>query len=623
MSLKAIWSIVTVLMVAILLLASCSPKATTAPIPGPTPTQAPTPTTPSPVIPAPVASAPDVANMINVTLTKLDGTRINKQVEKPKYGGTLSLLIVDPVWDLKLMTTGTQGRVLASEKLLFGDWSRGTAGTSEISWQLYEYLSMDHFMGLLAQAWEMPDEETIIYHLRRGVHWALDNREASILVGGRELTADDIVFSLKFQFFTDTKTNLGRTVGGEKKADIRATDKYTVVIKAPKQDLNQFLGFVSDGLLIFPPEVIQKYGNFTSWDKVVGTGAFMMKDYVSGSVTTWVKNPNYWGYDPVLGKDYPLPYVDAVKAFNIPDQSTLEASFRTGRLDGTLTLTKEQWKSMVKTYPIAKTKIVDFGTSSNRIAMQMNDKSAPWQDIRVRQALMLAINHQEIVDTYYGGAADLQAFPLPNAPELYALGWAIPLKELPQETQELFGYNPDKAKKLLAEAGYPNGFKTSLIINATSAEWNDLGAMIKGYWAKVGVDLTLDVKDPGVFAAYTNSANYPAMMHESRWGTATLYHTFDPGGSYNSGNVVDPRIQELRLKMFDVMWDLKKRAPIMRELYQYTMSQVWYLPLPSKWNYKVYQPWLKNYDAEASLGYFGQPWPFVWLDMDLKKKLGY
>lgn len=612
--------VVSLAVVAVLLLLACGPKGAPAPTtPAPTPgapTPAPTPT------PAPAAViAPE--NAISVTLKQLDGTAMKRLVEKPKYGGTLNLLLAEPIWDLKLMTTGTQGRMLASEKLLLGDWSRGTAGTGEVSWQLYEYLRMDHFTGALAEGWEMPDDETIIYHLRRGVRWALDDREASKLVGGREVTADDIVFSLKFQFFTVTKTNLGRTVGGEKKADIRATDKYTVVITAPKQDLNQFVGFVSDALLIFPREVIEKYGNFTSWDKVVGTGAFMIKDNVPGSVTTWVKNPNYWGYDPVLGKDYPLPYVDTLKFLQIVDQSTMEAAFRTGRLDGTLTLTKERWDSLVKTYPIAKTKIVNFGTSSNKIAMQMKDPKAPWQDIRVRRALMLAINHQEIVDTYYGGGADLQAFPLPNAPELYALGWSIPFKELSRESQELFEYNPDKAKQLLAEAGYPNGFKTSLSVNANSAEWNDLGALLKGYWAKVGVDLALDVKDAGVFAALTNNANQLAMMHDSRWGNATLYHSFERSGSYNTGNVVDPRIEELRLKMADVMWDPQKRAPIMRELYEYAMSQVWYLPLPSKWNYKVYQPWVKNYDAEASLGYFGQAWPFLWIDSDLKKKLGY
>ena len=562
--------------------------------------------------------------MINATLTKLDGTTIKKQVEKPKYGGTLNLrATADPVWSLKTVTGGGSS-VLAEEKLLLGDWARGTAGTGEISWQIYEYFSMNHFMGALTEKWEMPDEETIIHHLRHGVRWALDGREASKLVGGREMTADDVVFSLKWWFFSEPKAVLGRTFGGTQNADIRATDKYTVVVKAPKQDMNQLLGYLGDYLPIIPSEVIQRYGDFTNWDQVVGTGAFMIKDFVASSVTTWVKNPNYWGYDPVLGRDYPLPYVDSIKFLNIVDESTAAAAFHTGKLDGTLSLTKEMWGSLLKTTPWAKTKIVNFGTTSNHIAMQMNDAKAPWQDIRVRRALMMAINHQEIIDTYYGGAADVQAFPLPGAPELYAMGWAIPLKELPRETQMLFEYHPDEAKKLLAEAGYPNGFKTSLMISAASGETLDLGALIKAYWAKIGVDLTLDIRDAAVVTGYQNRADYSGMFYDSRWGAMAQYIAFEPPpGQRNAGNIVDAHLQELRLKMFDVAWDLKKRTPIMRELYGVAMSQVWYLSLPSKWNYRVYQPWVKNYDAETSIGNFGQAWPFLWLDLDLKKKLGY
>ena len=162
------------------------------------------------------------------------------------------------------------------------------------------------------------------------------------------------------------------------------------------------------------------------------------------------------------------------------------------------------------------------------------------------------------------------------------------------------------------------------MISSNSPEFLDLGTLLKGYWAKVGIDLTLDIKEAAVFSGISNSGTEPAMIHANTWGTATLYNKFaPPPNSFNMGNVDDPRINELRGKMFDVLWDFKKRTPIMRELYQYTMSQAWFLALPSPWIYKVYQPWLKNYDAEFSVGYWGQPWRFVWLDLDLKKKLGY
>lgn len=622
---RTTWFIANILVMGIFLFTACGPKAA-----APTTTITPTPATPTPAAPVPGAPLPvpvaAKANTIEVTLKKMDGTTMKKAVEKPQYGGTLNVLrsVGDADFDLTKMS-GSNFHFMFLNSLLHGDWAKGTAGTGEISWQIYEYMSMDHFMPSLAESWEMPDDGTIIYHIRKGVRWAMDEKEASKLVGGRELTADDVVFSLKYHFFRTPATALKSTYGRVvEKADIRSPDKYTVIVKAPKQDLYQFLGFMSDLLPIIPPEIVQKYGDFTKWNQLVTTGAFTIKDHVAGSVTTLVKNTNYWEDDPILGKDYRLPYVDSIKYFNIPDSSTQEASVRTGKLDGTVTLDKEKWENLIKNTPRLKTKIVNFGTSSNRIAMQMNDPKAPWQDIRVRRALMMAINHQEIVDTYFKGGADVQAFPLPGAPELYALGWAIPLKQLPRETQKLFEYHPDEAKKLLAEAGYPNGFKTSLMISSTSAEWQDLGAMIKEYWAKVGIELTLDIRDSAVHTGYLTSATQPAMIHDGKWGTATLYTKYDaPPNFMNSGNIADPRIQELRLKMFDVLWDFKKRTPVMRELYEYAMPQVWYLTVPSKWNYKVYQPWVKNYDAEASVGYWGQPWRFVWIDRELKKSLGY
>lgn len=635
---KTLWLAVSVLMALSLVAAACGPAAAPAPPKPPTPQAASVPSAPQAPAPpatpppqgAPVTDKPQAgpassgADTVKVTLTRLDGTKMEKTVEKPKYGGTLNRRqALLGRWDPKILTASDVSYLLPLEKLLEGDFSRGTEGTGEISWQIYEYLSMSHFRGALAESWELPDDQTVIYHIRHGVHWALDSREASRIVGGREVTADDVIFSFKFLVLSEPATAVRGYFATSKLTSVTAPDKYTVVIKAPKTDLANALGYISDLVPIVPHEVIEKYGTFTGWQQVVGTGAFMIQDYVPGSVTTWVKNPNYWDSDPVLGKDYRLPYVDSIKYFDIPDSSTAQAAFRTGKLDATLNLTRDDWKQMLNTAPNLKTKTVQFGTASNRIAFQMNSKSAPWQDVRVRQALSMGINHQEILDTFYGGAADMTAFPLPGAPELYALGWVVPQKDLPRETQELFEYHPDKAKQLLKEAGYPTGFKTTITLDRAVAEWLDLASIIKDYWARIGVDLTLDVRDTGVFNNLIRGA-YPDMINTSRWGTATLYSKFEtPPNSNNEGNVDDKRIQDLRRQMFDVFWDTPKRTPIMKELYTYSLSQAYYLPIPAPWSYKVYQPWVKNFDAEASIGYWGQPWQYVWLDRDLKKKLGF
>lgn len=620
MSKGILWVVVSSLMTLSLLMAACGPaplseeKAE--------PKQAPAPVTGETEKKQQVAAPAEPERLITVTLKKVDGTPVVKQFEKPKYGGTYNRNLAQTgIWDPRLQRASDQSYVIAQERLLVGDYARGPLGTGEVNFDIYEYLSMSFFRGSLAESWELPDDETVIYHIRHGVRWALDSREASKLVNGREVTADDVVFSFKWLVFAAKPSVTAGYFAGVKLSDIYVKDKYTVVIKGPKQDLAQALGYLSDLIVIVPREVIEKYGTFARWDQIVGTGPFMIKDYVPSATTTWVKNTTYWGYDPILGKDYPLPYVDVIRDLNIPDASTRQAALRTGKIDDAVSMTKEEQELNLKIAPHIKTKVVAFGTGSSRIALQMNDPKAPWQDIRVRRALLMGINHQEIVDSYYDGAADLQAFPLPGAPELFAMGWAIPMKDLPRETQELFEYHPDKAKQLLKEAGYPNGFKTSVIL--TSGQVDTL-AIIKDYWAKIGVDLSLDVRETSSVNSYIVAANYPQMLYTGGWGTTLLYPRYSkPPASNNEGNVDDAYMQELRRKVFDVLWDTEKRTPIMAELYRYSLSSAYYLPLPSPWSYRMYQPWLKNYDAESSIGFWGKSFPYVWIDQDLKKKLGF
>ena len=98
------------------------------------------------------------------------------------------------------------------------------------------------------------------------------------------------------------------------------------------------------------------------------------------------------------------------------------------------------------------------------MAMRMDQK--PFNDIRVRRAMNLAINKKEIIDSFYGGNAEMHTYPFPPSfKDVYT-----PLEKLPPSARELYTYNPEKAKKLLAEAGYPNGFTFKAQISNASQE---------------------------------------------------------------------------------------------------------------------------------------------------------
>ena len=88
---------------------------------------------------------------------------------------------------------------------------------------------------------------------------------------------------------------------------------------------------MSDFLWHMAPEVVEMYGDGSDWRNVVGTGAFMLTDFVPGSLMQYEKNPNFWMKDPILGNQ--LPYMDGIKVYVIADKSTQLAAFRTGKVD--------------------------------------------------------------------------------------------------------------------------------------------------------------------------------------------------------------------------------------------------------------------------------------------------
>ena len=283
---KIIWLMISCLMVAALVLGSCAPAAE----PSPTPTP--------------------------------------KAKEGPQYGGEFVQCHPQPSTgndDALAVPWLTHGCKYTNEKLLRGDWAKGLAGTGESKWLLGNWPSMDLLTGCLAESWEVPDPQTIIYHIRKGIHW-----HDKPPVNGRELVADDVVFSIKRQWEIPESYLSGNfQVGPE---SVTAPDKWTVVAKLPPGKTQPLLQALSMEMRIVAPEAIKEYGDQRDWRHVVGTGAFIITDEVPGASISFKKNPNYWQDDPVHPGNR-LPYIDELKWVTIKDLSTQIASLRTGKVD--------------------------------------------------------------------------------------------------------------------------------------------------------------------------------------------------------------------------------------------------------------------------------------------------
>jgi len=617
MNKKVIWFLISCLMVLSLVIASCgtTPTTPTTPKIPTTPTTPKTPTTP--------------------TTPKTPAEKELLSPETPKYGGTHTFLLPADIMgfdtDINLQME-CKAAYQVNNELINGNWAKGPAGTNETDWQNGFIGRIGLMTGALAESWELPDAETIIYHIRKGVHW--QNKAPA---NGRELTASDVAWSLSRSFFTPTSYCYGAypESGGMRPKSFTALDKYTVEVKvnAPAQGL--MLLVCGDNVMAQTcPDVVAKYGDARDWKNQVGTGPFMMTDYVPSSSVTYQRNPDYWQHDP-LHPENQLPYVDTLKSLIIVDVSTRLAALRTGKLDvlgpGGAAITWDDAELLMKTTP--QLMYTAIYTAPLLPVGRMDKPELPFKDIRVRQALNMAVDKEAMVKDYYAGHAALLGYPYPPTvtySEIYT-----PLNEEPSQptiegsecsVQELFTYNPDKAKILLAEAGYPGGFKTT--IDCQTGPQADLLAIVRENLLRVGVDMQINPLESGVIRSVSRGRQHKEMILKGSVDYSFPFRllmvrseSFDNPAYFDT-----PISRQAYITVSDqVGKDDAVVAKTLKEFSKYSLEQAWGIWLPAPEQYTMWWPWLQNYHGESVEVYDNQSTytRYIWVDEVMKKAMGY
>jgi len=612
---RILWLIVSGLMVLSLVMAGCAPATTPA-----------TPTTPNiPTVPAapaapttPAAPAPE----------KPQQAPVAPSTGAPKYGGALTVAITSDPTNFDPGTKNSGGALTGTvyEKFLNTDWTRGPAGSGVTALVSDGGALEDFWAPRLAERWEMPKQGVWILHVRQGMRWQPVNSDAGKLMASRQVTADDFVSSFN-RLMKAPETWIKSGVPGVwRTATIEKTGPWEVTIKTPEDYMTAFVWLIGAGggfEYLYPPEVVAKYGDMGNWRNAVGTGPFMLVDYVPGSQFVFTKNPVYWEKDPVgAGKGNQLPYVDSYRELIVPDLSTRQAALRTGKLDLLDGVVKVDKQSLAKTNPKLESRSYLVG-SPWVIGMKQAVAGKPLNDVRVRQALMLATDFNALKNDYFEGEAEINVWPVNK--QIDAM--YMPLEEMPESVQALYRYNPEKSKQLLKEAGYPNGFRTSVVINGVAERIDEL-AIYAGMWAKVGVELKIDVKEAGVYSAMGGVArSYEDMIYKSLSGgfVGQMYYRYDRGGSLSNPSAINdppgtvPTIeasyQEVNKYLFV---DMPKAYAEFKKLTPYLLEQAYIIPRPSPYAYNMWWPWLKNYHGQG-VGLIR----YSWIDRDLKKSMGY
>lgn len=539
------------------------------------------------------------------------------QTGKPQYGGkleigsvyvTISALSWDPA-DFNWKINHDGGGVY--EQLFAGDLSKAMRNGGKHRFVADAWLPTDAIRGELAESWKWTSPLRMEIKLRKGIMFP----EKPGVMKARELVADDVVYSFnrlekspkKTPFYLDHIT----------KAE--ATDKHTVVFNFKEYnaewDYRFGWGYYS---AIVPKEVVDAGAG--NWKNVNGTGPYQLTEFLQGNSNTYTKNPNYWDKEKIGGQEYKLPFVDKVVYRTIKDEATQHTALRTGKLDILELIRWSAVDELKKNAPALKWSR-SLGMVGTYLAMRVDTK--PFDDVRVRRALNMAINKQEIVSAFYGGNAELFAFP--QHPDY--VGYYEPLSAMPDSIKELFVYNPEKAKKLLAEAGYPNGFSFKVQTTASNATHADLLPLVAAYLEKVGVKVEIQVMEyPAFLSAMTTRTNAPGYFMDNGHTnpTTTIRKNFIKGQVWNPSQWNDPGFE----KKMDAVYlerDEGKRQNMLKEMTREMLDKAPYIWLPTAYNFTAWWPWVQNYNGELRAGAV-RPWPIysrIWIDQDMKKKMGY
>jgi len=536
-------------------------------------------------------------------------------VEKPQYGGAIIYRAGSGdlgEWDPNTAPTGnciTQGSIY--DMLAGADWS------VDRSVESYKSMFVDFFKsgkGYMMDSYEVSDPLTYIVHLRHGMSW-----QSKAPVNGREITADDVKYSI------DREMGLGAFAkdgpGTESVPawaclkETQVVDKYTIVfhLKYASPLFPQYWGCEYMPWII-PHEVVDTYGKGFKWNQAVGSGPWQVTDYVSDSSMTFAKNPNYYGVDDNFPQNH-IPYADIMRILVIPDWSTSLAALRTGKISSLGGVGADDYTTLTKTNPSLLSKVSRGGAQ----ALEINNSIPPYNDIRVRKAMQMSINLKEMNDTFNAGMGD--TFPAMVTADF--TDYATSLSNYPADVQEAFSYNPTKAKELLAEAGYPNGFKQIMPLGGP-----DTGAdVVCNYFKAIGITTEEKIMDLPSLYGYIFSGNQPMVWYWSygNWMPLEILNDFYGGQKttyWNFGNVNDPvynkMVDDIRAEP-----DAAKRTTMTKAAFVYGTSQFFTINRPSTVSFSFWQPWYKGYQGETRLGAYEQgaiP-ARVWIDQNLKLKL--
>jgi len=511
----------------------------------------------------------------------------SSQASQPKPGGQLLLptAFQDPSFDPTIGSSVTEtGKILnwTNDPLVAFKAGPGVG-----------YMELD-VEPSIAERWEVPDAQTFIFHLRSGVTFA--NLPP---VNGRALTPDDIKWTFEYLTRSGDLRNKGLQPSlkaglfeGLSRIDSPDSTSVAMHLDAP---FAPFLSYAASSFgSILPHEIFDQDGDFNK--RIVGTGPWQVDSAASqkDSREVYRRNPTYF----MPGR----PYIEEIVRLVLPDNATSNAAFQTKRIDildytGLSYTTVQQVKAStpgVTIYDYLDPDLDQF---------YLNATKPPLDDLRVRKALALSVDRDELLRTLNDGKGEWA--PAGSLPGLFSA----------EETRQMLKHDPAQARQLLSSAGYPNGVDIELIF--PGAKYGNTGVaevqLVQAQVKQGGINLALKSLDEATEGTRKHSNNFQldySNISLQQDLDDNLYGLFHPKSGHNYSKVNDPQLTPL-LEAQRREMDAAKRRELWRQAVQRINDQVWAVAFLFFQRENLWWPYVKNY--APNWGSISEPLRNAWL----------
>jgi len=448
---------------------------------------------------------------------------------------------------------------------------------STTAWHMYDTLLWVNEEGILepalAKDWDVSED---------GSEYTFYLRDDVTFHNGEPFNADAVVFSWErakdagFEY-----SNLWQLA-----TTVEKVDDYTVKITTEGPDA-LFLTTVADNWAIIPPQYFQEVGQVGFDEHPVGTGPFVFVEWVKGDRIVLKANPDYWRED--------TPKIENLIFRPIPESATRVAAIQTGEVDIVTRLSSEEAQSLlgvpnvtVIKYAQARVYYIAFNNVTTGVGQ-------PTEDPLVRQAMNYAVDIEAIIDSLFNG------FAKP------AIGF-VATGELGYDNVEPFGYDPDKARDLLAQAGYPDGFEMDMACPAGAyTHFEEVCEAVAGYLGEVGIQVNLEIMESGHYWDLEAAKELPPLFGDS-WsatdGEAYRRLIGALGGeeaAYSSWT--DETIIDMLVEIKSTI-DQEERAKLYGELQVYMRDNPPFVYLYEPYTFEAINTRVQDYKPRPAENYF-------------------